>query len=299
MNTKPRREVSPLRLALVAVAVALVAVPSAQAANIAPNPGFEVICGPIPCQWFGTTGSFPASDLTSPHSGLASLLITSTQAQANATAISACFLVTAGTTYNLRIFYRTSSTRVTRIVYGPVYWSNANCTGSNDATGGNALVDPALTDGSWHPATGTTTALTSPFSAQSAQLQAIFSCSSGCQNGDAVNWDDAAMDTEPLAATIHSFTAKRSGHGVVLRWRTGSEIDALGFNVFRQRAGRRVRANRRIIPAVSLTRGGLRGGAYSFVDRRAPRRVAVRYWLQEVDVGGHRTWHGPIRTRSS
>lgn len=133
---------------------------------------------------------------------------------------------------------------MTRIVYGPVYWSNANCTGSNLATG-NALVDPASTNGSWQPAIGTTTALTNPFNAQSAQLQAIFSCSSGCQTNDAVNWDDAVMDTEPLAVTIHDFTARRKRHGVVLRWRTGSEVDALGFNVFRQRSGgRRVRVGR-------------------------------------------------------
>ena len=53
--------------------------------------------------------------------------------------------------------------------------------------------------------------------------------------------------------------------------------------------------NRRLIPALSFTRGGLSGGVYSYVNRRAQRRSGVRYWLQQVDVAGHRTWHGSVR----
>jgi hypothetical protein len=227
---------------------------------------------------------------------LASLRITATQAESNATAISDCVSVTAGTTYNLQIFYRSTSTNVTQIGFGPVYWSNANCTGSNDATGGSALTNSPVIDGSWHSVTGTTTALTNPpFNAQSAQLQAIFACVSGCQVNDAVNWDDAVMDTQPLAVTVSSFGAIRSHRGVLVRWRTGSEVDTLGFNVYRQRGGRRVRLNRHVIPALSLTRGGVSGGAYSYLDRRAPTHASLRYWLQEVDTSGHRAWRGPVR----
>lgn len=73
----------------------------------------------------------------------------------------------------------------------------------------------------------------------------------------------------------------------MLRWRTASEIDVLGFHVFRQvRGAQRVRVDRRLIAA----RG--RGG-YSFVDGRAPSGKSVRYWLQVVDVDGARTWYGP------
>ena len=280
---------------LVAAAVALAVVPSAQAANIVPNPGFEVTCA-APCQWSGTTGSFPASDPLFPHFGLASLKITSTQAQANATAISDCVSVTAGTMYNLRIFYRTAITRVTQIGFGPVYFSNADCTGSNDATGGSAITNSPVKDGSWHSVTGVTTALTNPpFNAQSARLQAIFSCSSGCQVNDAVNWDDAVMDTQPLAVTTYGFRATRSHGRVVLRWRTGTEVDALGFNVYRQQAGQRVSVNKRMVPAL----GRVSGGSYSFLDRHAPKHRALRYWLHDVDVSGSGTWHGPVRVAVS
>jgi hypothetical protein len=276
-------------------AVAVTIVPSAQAANLAPNHSFEDICGAgIPCKWFGSGGSFPSSDLNNPHSGLRSFRITATQAESSTTAVSDCFSVTAGTTYNLLLFYRTSSARVTSIIFGPLYWSNADCTGSNFGAGG-ASTNQAAADGNWHSVSGTTTALTNPpFNAQSAQLQIHFSCSSGCQVNDAANYDDAFMDTSVLAVTIATVSARRSPGGVTVRWRTGTEVDTLGFNVYRQVRGKRVRLNRGLLPAL----GGLGGSSYSYRDRRAPARAA-RYWVQDVAIDGTRTWHGPVRVAAA
>lgn len=63
-------------------------------------------------------------------------------------------------------------------------------------------------------------------------------------------------------ATLHSFSAARSAKGVLVRWRTGSETGTLGFNVYREARGKRVRVNSSLIPA----RGN---GRYSFLDRRS------------------------------
>jgi Domain of unknown function (DUF4394) len=101
-----------------------------------------------------------------------------------------------------------------------------------------------------------------------------------------------------LPTRVYSFTAKRQHRGVMLRWRTGSEMDALGFNVYRQARATRIKLNRRLLPAKAVTGGSISGGMYGFVDRRAPRR-AVRYWLQAVDANGSRTWHGPVRARAA
>jgi subtilisin-like proprotein convertase family protein len=103
------------------------------------------------------------------------------------------------------------------------------------------------------------------------------------------------ITTQPVAVTVASFRAARVGKGVVVRWRTGTEVNELGFNVYRQRGGRRVRVNRRLLPAI----GAVAGASYSFVDRRAPRHRVVRYWLQDVDLSGARTWHGPVRVAAS
>jgi glucose/arabinose dehydrogenase len=89
----------------------------------------------------------------------------------------------------------------------------------------------------------------------------------------------------PTVVLAHSFTARRSPRGVVLRWRAESNLQVLGFNVYRAERGARVRLNRELIAAEMRRR-------YSFVDRRAPR--AGRYWLQVVFANGTRTWIGSL-----
>jgi hypothetical protein len=168
--------------------------------------------------------------------------------------------------------------------------------GAVDQSAPGAFTNSPNTDGSWHELTGTATATTGFFTAQSANLEISLLCApSVCPVGQAVWFDDAQMDTSPLAVTLYGFRAARSHRGVTLRWRTGTEAGTLAFNVYRQQGARRVRVNRRLLPAL----GGLGGSSYSFVDRGAPRHRAVRYWLQDVDTHGVRTWHGPVRVRAA
>ena len=278
-------------------ALALGVAPSAQAANIVPNPGFEVNCSGIPCQWLLPTGATFTRDTSAAHTGQASLRLASDGTDTFQNVRSDCVAVTPGTTYNVGVWYRTSST-INLIQFRPIYFSQPGCTGGQSQPGALSTNTP-LTDGSWHHiSTQHTSPSGNPISAQSAILTLEYQCAATC-TGTAVNFDDANWDSESLAATVRSVSATRSRKGVVVRWRTGTEVDVLGYDVFRQRVGRhRVRVNKRLLPA-QLTRGGVSGGAYSFVDRRAPKNRALRYWLQEVDVRGHRTWHGPVRVRAS
>lgn len=102
---------------------------------------------------------------------------------------------------------------------------------------------------------------------------------------------DVTIGSGATAATGVSIRLLRTQKGVLVRWRTASELDVLGFNVLREANGRRVRVNERLIPALHRA-----GGAYSILDRRAPRqRAGVRYWIQSVDADGARTVHGPSR----
>jgi hypothetical protein len=93
------------------------------------------------------------------------------------------------------------------------------------------------------------------------------------------------------AVAFRSFTAIRAHGGITLRWRTGTEGDLLGFNVYRGQSGTRNRLNEHMIGA----RGLLTGHAYSFVDRHAARGSTAKYWLQVVDRAGGRSWYGPVR----
>src|SRR5262249_34989742 len=184
---------------------------------------------------------------------------------------------------------------ITRLSFWAAFWPNADCTGgATDESHPGAFTNTPNTDGSWHQLTGTTTATSILFTPQSANLEISFLCNSGCPVGQASWFDDAQMDTSPLAVTLYGFRAIRSRGGVTLRWRTGTEADTLGFDVYRQQGSRRVRLNRRLLPAL----GGLGGSSYSFVDRRAPRHRAVRDWLQDGDTPGIPTWHGAVRGRA-
>jgi hypothetical protein len=102
------------------------------------------------------------------------------------------------------------------------------------------------------------------------------------------------FETPPvLAATLRSFTAAPAPSGVSLRWRTASEVQVAGFNVYRERNGRRVRLNAKLIQAANTSAGHV----YTFVDRKAPRSGVARYWLQAVDLDGTRRWYGPAIAR--
>lgn len=94
----------------------------------------------------------------------------------------------------------------------------------------------------------------------------------------------------PTAVTVLVLDAARTAKGAFIRWRTGSEVGLLGFNVYREVAGRRVKASRAVIASV----GGTSGHAYAWLDRSAPKTGALRYWLQTVSLSGDRSWRGPV-----
>jgi Domain of unknown function (DUF4394) len=103
---------------------------------------------------------------------------------------------------------------------------------------------------------------------------------------------DIAVRAGPTAVRMQSLSAVRTARGVSVRWRTASSVDNLGFNVYRERRGQRVRLNRNLIPAGSA----VAGRRYSFLDRR-PLRSGARYWVQAVASDGSLTWYGPVAAR--
>jgi len=88
------------------------------------------------------------------------------------------------------------------------------------------------------------------------------------------------------AVQVVSLKAIRRPAGVVVRWWMGSEVGVLGYSVYRERKGARIRLNRAIVPA----RSGVGGKSYSYLDRAAPRAHGLRYWLQIVNADGSRLW---------
>ena len=93
--------------------------------------------------------------------------------------------------------------------------------------------------------------------------------------------------SSPTAVLLRSFSAVRDGASVVLRWRTGAEEDALGFDVYR--------GGRRISEAPIVAVGALVGHAYALRDAHPGN--APLYRLRELRADGSRAWIAITRPR--
>jgi len=98
----------------------------------------------------------------------------------------------------------------------------------------------------------------------------------------------------PTAVELVSFTAVAQGGAVLVAWETASEVDSLGFHLYRAEAadGPQARLNEELIPV--QTPGGSAGAAYTFVDVAVEAGVAYYYLLEDIDIRGAVTRHGPV-----
>src|SRR5208337_1438194 len=92
-------------------------------------------------------------------------------------------------------------------------------------------------------------------------------------------------------------TDRNGANRVVLTWKTGGEAHNLGFNVYREQNGNRVRMNPSLIAGSALLMTGAlpkhAGRSYAWIDPSA-EVAGASYWLEDVDVNGTRTMHGPV-----
>jgi hypothetical protein len=86
------------------------------------------------------------------------------------------------------------------------------------------------------------------------------------------------------------------GRGVLVSWRTGFEVDNLGFHVYRESGGKRVRLTPSLVAGSALFAGAgtalTAGRSYSWWDRSPV--PGASYWLEEWELSGERRWHGPV-----
>ena len=99
----------------------------------------------------------------------------------------------------------------------------------------------------------------------------------------------------PTKVTLRWFKAGYSGSDVVLQWRTGGEAHNLGFNVYREQNGERIRLNPALIAGSALRMRDASSAhsakTYAWVDHQ-PASAGSVYWLEDVDLNGTRTFHG-------
>jgi hypothetical protein len=98
---------------------------------------------------------------------------------------------------------------------------------------------------------------------------------------------------EPTVITLSSFTATSSDRKVILTWTTASEIDNAGFNLYRSvsEGGDYLKINSSLIQAKGSP---TQGASYQYVDETVKNRKTYYYKLEDIDLNGTSTMHGPV-----
>ncbi|MBN1657085.1 MAG: hypothetical protein JXA93_01725 [Anaerolineae bacterium] len=95
-----------------------------------------------------------------------------------------------------------------------------------------------------------------------------------------------APNASPTAVTLASFQARAEGHAARLTWETVSEVDVLGFNLYRsERAGDvGERLNRDLLPCQACGTPG--GAAYSKLDPGIVPGTEYYYTIEVIGMSG-------------
>ncbi len=118
---------------------------------------------------------------------------------------------------------------------------------------------------------------------------------SGSADATADSQTVTANFTVPLAVLLASFSAEGQADRVLVRWDTVSEMGNLGFNLWRGESpdepDRQLNAG--LIP--SQAPGSTQGFSYQWIDQAdLVPGATYYYWLDDVDVNGVLTRHGPV-----
>lgn len=83
----------------------------------------------------------------------------------------------------------------------------------------------------------------------------------------------------------------------MLQWSTESEIGSAGFNLYSAASadGPYEKINDVAIPAEGSP---TEGASYEFIDEDASNRKTYYYRLEEIDMNGVSTFHGPVSAMS-
>ncbi len=105
------------------------------------------------------------------------------------------------------------------------------------------------------------------------------------------------------AVDLISLSAARTPHGNEIHWRTGLEVDNVGFHIYRDVDGKRVRITQALITGSTfqVTPATTPTAAHSYTwlapeepDGDLGADDETKYWLQDIDLNGKSKWHGPV-----
>ena len=139
---------------------------------------------------------------------------------------------------------------------------------------------------SWHLTLVVAVNKASPPSVVTNNTGSLTSPSDGAPGNNSAGTITTTVEVPTTAVAVRSVSARAGPAGVVVRWRTGSELGVLGYHVYRIAGERSVRAT----PALIASRGGPSASSYRFLDRAAPQGKRLAYGIQAVHLDGTRSW---------
>lgn len=96
-----------------------------------------------------------------------------------------------------------------------------------------------------------------------------------------------------LAVTLASFAAQAQTNQVFVTWETVSELNNTGFNLYRSSSVDG--ADRALVVEVpAQSPGSTLGASYSYADAAVTSGQTYYYFLEDVDLNGAATLHGPV-----
>jgi hypothetical protein len=112
----------------------------------------------------------------------------------------------------------------------------------------------------------------------------------GSDHGLAI--DDLEVSAAPLSAVLEEFDATPQPNHILVTWRTGSEFNCAGFNLYR---GSSAVAPELLLGFIaSQAPGSTQGASYAWQDFDVTPGETLYYWLEEVDLNGATRLHGPV-----
>src|SRR5881296_1535433 len=100
----------------------------------------------------------------------------------------------------------------------------------------------------------------------------------------------AGKQSAPALERGSQMKASAGDRGVLIEWRTGLEIDIVGFNIYRERNGLRELLNPDIIAGSALVAGqGTAAHSYSWFDPAGT--IDCKYYVEDINISSHSTVH--------
>jgi hypothetical protein len=106
-------------------------------------------------------------------------------------------------------------------------------------------------------------------------------------------------DYIPTSVMLSRFEGWSEDATIHVQWETSQETENLGFNLYRSatRISPKRQLNQELIPSL-VPPGSPFGAVYDWIDAKVRPSRTYWYWLEDVDLYGNKTMHGPVRVRT-